>query len=384
MTNHPLSAVSLYIHLPWCLSKCPYCDFNSHALKTSTLPELDYTQALIDDLQLACADIKDRTVQSIFIGGGTPSLFSAEAIKRLLDACQKYTSLSSNCEVTLETNPGTFEYEKFKDFYTAGINRLSIGVQSLNNDHLRTLGRVHSASEALQAIHTAAELGFDNINIDMMFGLPEQTLTQALIDIQQALTQPIQHLSYYQLTLEPNTIFHRYPPPLPHSDKLWEMQEQALILLEEHGYQRYEVSAYARDGHYCEHNMGYWQYRDYLGIGAGAHTKLTLDGSIVRQQRTRQPDRYMQAVRKHQHIVSRHQVSYDERVFEFMLNNLRLCQGFTLAHFQALTALQWQDIEPIITELTSKNLLLHDQTHIKASALGYRFLDQITAKFLPE
>lgn len=378
------SAVSLYIHLPWCLHKCAYCDFNSHAVEVNSLPESDYTQAIIDDLKLASADIRDRPVQSIFIGGGTPSLLSARAIEIILQACMEYTAVSATCEITLETNPGTFEYQKFKDFHAAGINRLSIGAQSFNDVYLQALGRIHDAGNALQAIETAAAIGFDNINIDIMFGLPRQTLSEAIEDVRIAVQQPVQHISYYQLTLEPNTIFHRFPPPIPDSDLQWEMQECALQMLTEYGFGRYEVSAYKRENHQCVHNKAYWQYQDYLGIGAGAHTKLTLDGAILRQQRTRQPGSYLNAVSSQQHVVKSHQVSPAEQVFEFMLNNLRLCQGFTQAHFKATTSADWQDVQPLINELIEQNLLDHDGMYYKASPLGYRFLDQITAKFLPE
>ncbi len=384
MPAHPSSAVGLYIHLPWCLHKCAYCDFNSHAVAADALPESDYTQALIEDLKLASADIKDRAVQSIFIGGGTPSLFSAGAIETLLQACRQYTRVTAACEITLETNPGTFEYQKFKDFHAAGINRLSIGAQSFNDVYLQSLGRIHAAAEALRAIDIAAAIGFNNINIDIMFGLPRQTLADAIKDVYIAVQQPVQHISYYQLTLEPNTIFHRFPPPIPDSDKQWEIQEHALQLLAKHHFERYEVSAYARQNQSCVHNKNYWQYHDYLGIGAGAHTKLTLDGVIYRQQRVRQPDSYRRAVYTHKHIIRTHTVRSADQVFEFMLNNLRLSQGFSPTHFEATTSLDWHKIQPVITELIEENLLDYDGMYYKASPLGYRFLDQITAKFLPE
>ena len=384
MPAHPASAVSLYIHLPWCLHKCAYCDFNSHAVAADALPESDYTQALITDLKLASTDISNRPVQSIFIGGGTPSLFSANAIEMILQACRQYTCVTPTCEITLETNPGTFEFQKFSDFHAAGVNRLSIGVQSFNDVNLQSLDRIHAAAEALQAIDTAAAIGFDNINIDIMFGLPKQTLADAMEDVRIAVQQPVQHISYYQLTLEPNTIFHRFPPPLPDTDQQWEIQEHALQLLAEHHFQRYEVSALARQNHSCVHNKHYWRYHDYLGIGAGAHTKLTLDGVILRQQRVRQPDSYRHAVSAHKHVIQTHAVRPADQLFEFMLNNLRLCQGFSEHHFETTTSLDWRTIQPLLAELIEENLLDYDGMYYKASPLGYRFLDQITARFLPE
>jgi len=374
---------SLYIHLPWCLHKCAYCDFNSHASTTENLPEQQYLQALLHDLQLACEPLKDRQVRSIFIGGGTPSLFSAEAIHQLLTACHTYTHLADNCEITLETNPGTFEISKFKQFLSAGINRLSIGVQSFNDKYLQALGRIHDAQNALNAIQTASAIGFCNINIDLMFGLPNQTLKDAINEVQLAVQQPVQHISYYQLTLEPNTVFHRYPPPLPNSDTQSEMQFAAQTILHDAGFSRYEVSAYAQRDAHCRHNMAYWQYHDYLGIGAGAHSKITLNGSITRQQRTRQPESYMHAVSTHTHIVKQSHISPVEQLFEFMLNNLRLTQGFERQQLHNLTQIDWHEIEPMLVQLMDEGLMEYHQSHYRASSLGYRFLDHITERFLP-
>ncbi len=383
MPIQPQPSFSLYIHLPWCVHKCAYCDFNSHASSIENLPEQRYLQALLHDLRLACEPLKDRTVHSIFIGGGTPSLFSAPAIDQLLAACRSHAHLADHCEITLETNPGTFEISKFEQFLAAGINRLSIGVQSFNDKYLQALGRIHDSHNALNAIQTASAIGFDNINIDLMFGLPNQTLKDAIEEVQLAVQQPVQHISYYQLTLEPNTVFHRYPPPLPHSDIQWEMQLAAQTILHDASFSRYEVSAYAQKDARCQHNMAYWQYHDYLGVGAGAHSKITCNDTITRQQRARQPESYMRAVATDTHIVKQSHVSPEEQIFEFMLNNLRLTQGFERQQLLKLTQIDWCALEPMLVQLMNEGLMEYHQGHYKASSLGYRFLDHITERFLP-
>jgi oxygen-independent coproporphyrinogen-3 oxidase len=375
--------VSLYIHLPWCLKKCPYCDFNSHAAINAHFPENDYTDQLINDLQQTAPLLLNREVQSIFIGGGTPSLFSPVSIERLLSACKEHSAVSPTCEITLETNPGTFEADKFAAFLACGINRLSIGVQSFNDHYLQKLGRIHSARESLNAIQTAASIGFDNINIDLMFGLPEQSLDDALEEISIACQQPVNHISYYQLTLEPNTVFYRYPPTLPDSDQSWKMQTAAMERLQQAGYNRYEVSAFCKTDQECQHNLNYWRYGDYLGIGAGAHSKLTNKQHILRQQRPRQPESYMRAVENCEQVIHQLKVSEAESPFEFMLNHLRLVEGFTRDRFEQSTGLAWPSVTGALDSAIEDGLLVHTDTHYRASEIGYRFLDQLVERFLP-
>ena len=379
----PPLPLGLYIHLPWCLHKCAYCDFNSHATQANAFPEKQYTEKLITDLSLAAPTIAQRPVQSIFIGGGTPSLFSPESIDAILTACKQHTYVASDCEITLETNPSTFEFQKFSEFFHCGVNRISVGAQSFNNIYLTALGRIHNASEAMTALETAHKIGFSNINVDLMFGLPEQTFDDAINDVKIACQQAVNHISYYQLTLEPNTIFHRFPPKLPTEDISWEIQTQGIQTLEEAGYQRYEVSAYSYQDAMCIHNTNYWRYGDYLGIGAGAHSKITTSEGVIRHQRTRQPDSYISAVDKQSHILNSHTVTSDDRVFEFMLNNLRLVKGFTIDTFSKSTGISWLNIEQKIEQFIHEGLLVKEGSNIKASTLGYQFLDELTEKFLP-
>lgn len=380
----PLQPVSLYIHLPWCLHKCAYCDFNSHATRANELPEALYTQQLITDLTLSVALIRERNVRSIFIGGGTPSLFSPESINRILSACRTQLELMPNCEITLETNPGTFECGKFSEFLSAGINRLSVGVQSFNDTSLTALGRIHNANEALEAIQTAHHIGFENINLDLMFGLPSQSMEDAENDILMACRQPVNHISYYQLTLEPNTVFHRYPPTLPNEDESWEIQTNALQVLDKAGFRRYEVSAYAREESRCVHNTNYWQYGDYLGIGAGAHSKVTTQDGVLRCQRTRQPDSYIQAVSTHTHVLKQHFITGDQLIFEFMLNNLRLVDGFMPDTFVKTTGLSWNDAEKRILPQIEAGLMEKAHGCYRASTHGYQYLDELIQRFLPQ
>ena len=377
-------ALSLYIHLPWCLHKCPYCDFNSHATEKNAFPEQQYVACLIDDLEQASQSLQNRTVQSIFIGGGTPSLFSPYSIKQILLACKRFTNVNVDCEITLETNPGTFEVEKFTEFKSCGVNRLSIGVQSFNDAYLHKLQRIHNAKEALQAISTAYEIGFENINIDLMFGLPQQTVPDAVADLRFACNQPVSHISYYQLTLEPNTIFHRYPPQLPSNDTCWEMQTNGIEQLELAGYLRYEVSAYAIPGQQCRHNHNYWAFGDYLGIGAGAHSKISTLAGVHRNQRIRQPASYVQAVSQQQHVMQQRQLKQGELVFEFMLNHLRLVGGFTKTAFTQATGLSFDVIEQTINHAAADGLLDSRQDRVRATELGYRFLDDVVQRFMAE
>ncbi len=375
--------VSIYIHLPWCLHKCAYCDFNSHATAPNQFPEHLYTKQLIADLTQAATLIDGREVRSIFIGGGTPSLFSPESIAKILSTCANVTQLKDRCEITLETNPGTFEYQKFAEFRSAGINRISIGAQSFNDKHLTALGRIHNADEAIHALQTAHKIGFQNINVDLMFGLPSQSIEEAFTDIQTACNQEVSHISYYQLTLEPNTIFHRFPPQLPNEDTNWEIQSNGLKILERAEYQRYEVSAYAQEHAQCVHNTNYWQYGDYLGIGAGAHSKITTHDGILRNQRTRQPDSYMQAVSNQSHVLQQHLATSDQLIFEFMLNNLRLVDGFTSDTFSTTTGLPWSHVEQQVNTQIEQGLIEQAHHRYRASAHGYQYLDELTQRFLP-
>ena len=377
------SPISLYIHLPWCLHKCAYCDFNSHATNADAFPEQAYVDSLIKDLSLSAETIQQRKIQSIFIGGGTPSLFSPESIEQILLACRTATCLDQHCEITIETNPGTFEYQKFAEYLDIGINRISIGVQSLNNNHLKALERIHDRQEAISAIETAHKIGFKNINADLMFGLPNQSINQAQQDIQTLCDLPLTHISYYQLTLEPNTVFYRFPPELPDEDTLWAIQNNGMEILSQSGYQRYEVSAYARNDLQCLHNINYWRFGDYLGIGAGAHSKLTTTEGIIRNQRMRQPDSYMRAALTNSHILNQHVVDADSIIFEFMLNNLRLTQGFTAQSFTHFTGLDWPHIDTQMKRQVEEGLIEKIDDYYRATSLGYQFLDELTQRFLP-
>ena len=375
--------LSIYIHLPWCLHKCAYCDFNSHATEPNQFPEALYTQQLIADLTQAATLVNGRKVKSIFIGGGTPSLFSPESIDKILSACANVTELLPDCEITLETNPGTFEYHKFAEFLSAGVNRLSIGAQSFNNDQLSALGRIHNAREAINALETAHKIGFKNINVDLMFGLPNQSIENAQADIDTACRQNVNHISYYQLTLEPNTVFHRFPPKLPSDDVNWEIQTSAIQTLLDSGYERYEVSAYATPNAQCIHNCNYWQYGDYLGIGAGAHSKITTSEGVLRNQRTRQPESYIKAVTNQTHVLHPHLVITDQLIFEFMLNNLRLVNGFNINTFTQTTGLPWSQIEAQILDYEGEGLMEKTSEGYRASQFGYQYLDELTQRFLP-
>jgi oxygen-independent coproporphyrinogen-3 oxidase len=372
------------VHLPWCLRKCPYCDFNSHTAP-ETLPEGRYVAALLADLETELPRIWGRRLESVFLGGGTPSLFSPESMAELIDGLRARLPLRPDTEVTLEANPGTFEQARFRAFRESGINRLSIGVQSLDDALLRRLGRVHDAAEARRAVEQAATAGFDNLNIDLMFGLPGQTLHQADTDLALALSLEPAHLSYYQLTLEPNTLFHHDPPELPDSDTLWEMQQQGHERLSDAGYTRYEVSAFARPGRRCRHNLNYWRFGDYLGIGAGAHGKLTdpASGVVTRRSKQRQPLAYMEAAERGEPDSTVREVDDEDLCFEFMLNALRLNDGFDAALFVQRTGLGMDRIAGPLTEARARGLLEPERRRIRPSALGQRFLNDLTGLFLP-
>jgi putative oxygen-independent coproporphyrinogen III oxidase len=378
-----LPPLSLYIHFPWCVAKCPYCDFNSHSLR-GELPEAAYIDALLADLSMAAAAVAGREVVSIFMGGGTPSLFSAAELQRLLAGVENTLRCVDDLEVTLEANPGAVEHAAFAEYRAAGINRLSLGVQSFSDAKLRALGRIHDANAAITAFREARSAGFDNINLDLMYALPEQSLTAARDDLETALQLQPEHLSYYHLTLEPNTIFYSRPPELPDSDAAWAIQEQAVTLLTAAGYQNYEVSAWASDARFCQHNLNYWRYGDYLGIGAGAHGKLTFeDGAIRRYAHAAHPREYLRRVQEG--AASKvTEVSTADRGFEFMLNVLRLSAGFSAADFQQRTGL---DIEVVATEIQlakQKQLLAEEQPGLfRPTERGWRFLDDLQAIFLP-
>ena len=378
--EHPLS---VYIHLPWCIHKCPYCDFNSHATELDQFPETKYVNSLTLDLESHIHEVEDREIQSIFIGGGTPSIFSPDSIGNILITCHELLNITPDCEITLETNPGTFERQKFSEFLSLGINRLSIGAQSFSDASLTVLGRIHDANEATDAIETAHTIGFKNINVDVMFALPKQSIDDALADINHACQLPVNHISYYQLTLEPNTLFHRFPPNLPSKDDCWTMQSNGINQLTNAGYSRYEVSAYSQNHTQCVHNVNYWRFGDYLGIGAGAHSKLSTNNGIVRFQKPRQPDSYLKAVPNNTHIIQQRRLNTHDLIFEFMLNNLRLVEGFSTQSFVDSTGLDWQLIESKISHLAHEGWLDVDHDHIKTTDMGYRFLDDLIERFLP-
>jgi oxygen-independent coproporphyrinogen-3 oxidase len=381
-----LPPLSLYIHIPWCLKKCPYCDFNSHEIRgeDSQTHEEEYVAALIRDLESALSDVWGRRLNSVFFGGGTPSLFSAKSIDTLLTAVRTLLPLEHFAEVTLEANPGTFEAQKFADYRSAGINRLSIGIQSFNPQHLRALGRVHDDREARRAVEIALS-NFDNINLDLMYALPEQTLTEAQTDIETACNLGVAHISAYHLTLEPNTLFYRFPPILPDDEQAAEMQDRIEQTTANHHYRNYETSAFARNGKESRHNMNYWLFGDYLGIGAGAHSKISFADKIVRQMRYKQPKEYLIKGRSAESLIqTQHELTPADRGFEFMMNALRLTSGFETAVFQERTGLPITAVQNQLDEAEQRGLLVHDNYRIKPTVLGKRFLNDLLQIFLPE
>lgn len=380
-----LPPLSLYIHIPWCLKKCPYCDFNSHEIRgqDNQTPEDEYVAALLRDLELALADVWGRRLSSVFFGGGTPSLFSARSIDTILTAVRTLLPLEHFSEVTLEANPGTFEAQKFADFRAAGINRLSIGIQSFNPQHLKALGRVHDDQEAHRAVEIALQ-NFDNINLDLMYALPGQTLPEAQNDIETACAAGVTHISAYHLTLEPNTLFHRFPPALPDDEQAAAMQEMIEQVTASQQYRNYETSAFARAGKESRHNMNYWQFGDYLGIGAGAHSKISFADKIVRQMRYKQPKEYLAKAQSGESFIHTHQeVTAEDRGFEFMMNALRLTGGFDTALFQERTGLPLSAVRQQLDEAEQRGLLVHDHLRIKPTILGRRFLNDLLQIFLP-
>lgn len=379
-----LPPLSLYIHLPWCARKCPYCDFNSHE-KKDALPEREYVQALIHDLEQDLPRVWGRRVTSIFIGGGTPSLFSPDAIDRLLCGIRARLTVNPDAEITLEANPGSSEMQKFHEFRGAGINRLSIGVQSFNDDLLSSVGRIHGRREAIVAAEAAHAAGFDNFNLDLMFGLPGQRISQAIADVNTAIALEPTHISLYQLTIEPNTLFHHQPPVLPTDDESWQMQEQCQEMLADGGFSQYEVSAYAKAGRQCRHNLNYWQFGDYLGIGAGGHGKIT-DGSqqgITRISKQKQPQTYLDSAGSPACIGEETALSPDDAAFEFMLNALRLSEGFATPLFTERTGLPLSHIEKPLNQAEQRGLIECDAQEIRPTELGKLYLNNLTEFFLP-
>ena len=379
-----LPPLALYVHVPWCVRKCPYCDFNSHELRgapAEALPEDAYMDALIADVELALPSIWGRQVVSIFIGGGTPSLFSAEAIDRLLSALRARLPVLPDAEVTLEANPGTFERDRFAGYFAAGVNRLSLGIQSFDARSLKALGRIHGAEEARRAAEAALMI-FGNVNLDLMFALPGQTVDDAVRDAAIALSFAPPHLSFYQLTLEPNTLFHRHPPPLPDDEAAADIEDEVLAMLARAGYEHYETSAHAKPGWQCRHNVNYWRFGDYLGVGAGAHSKLSFPDRVVRELRWKQPKRYLEAVAERHPVQQTADVTRDELPFEFMLNALRLTDGVPASLFAERTGLPLSVIARPLAEATRKGLLEDDPMLLRPTPLGRRFLNDLQELFL--
>ena len=380
--------LSLYIHMPWCVKKCPYCDFNSHGLRSEPPPYADYINHLLADLDADRIDfgaaLANRPVISIFFGGGTPSLFSPELIDRLLDGVRERLPLADNAEITLETNPGTVEHGRFDGYLAAGVNRISFGVQSFDDDKLKRLGRIHSANEAEAAVKSAQDAGYANINLDLMYALPQQTLDGALADVDRAVALQPTHVSHYQLTLEPNTAFAANPPPLPDDDHAWAMQEACEERLATAGYGQYEISAYAQPDRRCAHNLNYWRFGDYLGIGAGAHGKLSdaARGQVRRRWKTRHPRAYMEAAAGTARIGGDSVVSAAELPFEYMLNALRLVEGVPLADFSERTGLPPERIAAALDTARRRDWLHDDPQQLRTTALGQRFLNDVIASFL--
>jgi putative oxygen-independent coproporphyrinogen III oxidase len=378
--------LALYIHMPWCVRKCPYCDFNSHQLK-SAQPDSAYIDALLRDFELEAPRIKQRTIDSVFFGGGTPSLFSPEEFARLLTELRSRIKFADDAEISMEANPGTIERGRFAGYAQAGINRVSLGAQSFSEAALQRLGRIHSADDTHRAVAELRAAGLDNFNLDLMYALPQQTLEEALFDVRTACALQPAHISYYQLTLEPGTVFHSRPPPLPDDDAAWQIQSAGQQLLAAAGYQQYEVSAYARAGAQCRHNLNYWLFGDYVGIGAGAHGKISLADPlrIVRTVKPKQPREYLEQIRA---AVDTAAVGQSERVeaadlpFEYMLNALRLNQGFAARDYEKRTGLPLDDLEDKLSAARQRGLVLATPEGWRPTELGLRFLNDLQAGFL--
>ncbi|MFV2004437.1 MAG: radical SAM family heme chaperone HemW [Gammaproteobacteria bacterium] len=391
-TVHNDIPLSLYVHIPWCVKKCPYCDFNSHE-KNHHFDEENYVKALLIDLDNEYQHCQNRTLSSIFFGGGTPSLFSADAIHQIIDYAKKLFNVD-DIEITLEANPGTFEQEKFNAFKQAGINRLSIGIQSFNKTHLKLLGRIHDDKQALTAIETAKNAGFDNINLDLMFGLPQQTIQQALDDINTACSFEVPHISHYQLTIEANTYFHKHTPVLPENDLIWEMQTQCQNSLVENNCQQYEISAYSKtddtSNRQCQHNLNYWNFGDYIGIGAGAHGKLTTEYEpdpsnrhleIIRRWKHRQPQQYIEQGHQGNALSGKQELTQQDIVFEFLLNALRLKTGSSVKTFERHTGLTFDVLQQSVSNI-DPSLLFIDKDRITTTDKGFLFLNDVLENLL--
>jgi oxygen-independent coproporphyrinogen-3 oxidase len=373
---------SLYVHVPWCVKKCPYCDFNSHALR-GEVPEAAYIDALLADLDREVEARFPRTLNSIFIGGGTPSLLSPDSVARLLEGVGARLPLSPDCEVTLEANPGTVEAGRFGGFRQAGVNRLSIGVQSFHDDLLSAIGRIHDARQSRLAVENARDAGFENLNLDLMFGLPGQSVAQALKDVDTAIALSPTHISHYQLTIEPNTLFHRHPPVLPGEEPAWQMGQRCAKRLAASGYARYEISAFARAGHECRHNLNYWEFGDYLGIGAGAHGKISdaASGAVVRSLKHRHPRAYLDAARNGSFDFKRDSCDRDALPLEFMMNALRIVRGFDLDLFVARTGMPATAIQGGLEIARSRKLIRVTDARVEPTSLGLRFLNELLLLF---
>ncbi len=380
LTPPPLS---LYLHFPWCVRKCPYCDFNSHQ-RSGDLPQTEYVDALITDLELDLPHVWGRSIYSIFMGGGTPSLFSPEQMDRLLSAVRARIPIRPDAEITMEANPGTLEYAPMDEYRAAGINRLSIGVQTFDDALLSRIGRIHSSAEAASAVSRAQRGGFDRINIDLMYALPGQSLGQALYDVRMALDLGVEHLSHYQLTIEPNTLFHAKPPVLPGDDDAWTIQEQCQAKIQAAGLVQYEVSAYARPGQACQHNLNYWRFGDYLGIGAGAHGKITSGSSqqVIRTTRQKHPTAYLASAGTEKAVIERRALTQSDLRFEYMLNAMRMNEGFEIDHHQQATGLMLDQDQAPWPSLRADGLIEQQGLQIKPSARGRQYLNEITERFL--
>ncbi len=376
-----LPPLSLYVHVPWCVQKCPYCDFNSHGQK-GEIPEAEYVQHLIDDLKADLHLVQGRKIHSIFIGGGTPSLLTGAAYTRLLSEVKSLIGLEDNCEITLEANPGTVETGRFKDYVKAGINRISIGVQSMQNDKLKALGRIHGSDEANYAAEQAKEAGVNSFNLDLMHGLPGQTLDDALGDLKQIIALNPPHISWYQLTIEPNTQFASKPPTLPQDETLWDIQEQGQELLAQAGYLQYEISGYAKPGYQCQHNLNYWRFGDYIGIGCGAHGKVTdaNTGIITRTEKVKHPRGYMDLIKPY--LFKSWQVEQDDLAFEFFMNRFRLVEPCPINDFNALTQQPLQSQQHALQQAIKTGLLIQTDSHWQVTLKGQRFLNDLLELFV--
>ena len=379
MNNLPLA---LYVHLPWCVRKCPYCDFNSHEIKDGSFPEREYVDAVVRDLKFSANLFRGRKLESVFLGGGTPSLMSAQGIGAILEAVDDVSGLCAGTEITLEANPGAADSRRFAGYRDLGVNRLSVGAQSFDDARLAAIGRIHDAGEARAAVAAAAGAGFTDINIDLMYGLPGQTAQGALADLAAAASLEPAHISWYQLTIEPNTVFHAKPPPLPGDDLTWEMQTRGEDYLAGQGYRQYEVSAWSRPGSECRHNLNYWEFGDYLGVGAGAHGKIS-NGAVTRQSRLRVPQGYMRAAGSDAAIAAQRTLDEQDLILEFMLNALRLKNGAPLSRFSARTGLAPARVQAQVDAARADGLLEREPGLLKATQKGARYLNDLLQYFMP-